>query len=462
MAYFTNRAIELEQKNGLRRRHGHLGTCKGAPSPECTRLGCCWSTTSSVPLNRTVGGATPTNRKRCKLTTRILVVGGGSGGTMTANNLTTKLYPEIVNGKAKITMLSNSPWHYYKPGSLYAAFNKFSKNEMRRKQRDLLRPEIDFHVDAVDNFEFAASRVQGRSGRWYDYDYLVISTGCLPAPERIEGLKEGGDHFYEYQSAVKLANKLRTIEKGRILVTVSFPKTPDVPHQCGIAPLETTLMADNLLRRRGVRDKVEILYTYPTVAQTVKDGLFLQETTSSVLPSMFDSMAIKYERSFTLDRVDPEAKVAYSEEGAAHDFDILMATPPIRAVDAVLNSGISMALAEEGWLPTDPETLKVRGLANAYVLGDTVDLRISKAGGAVHQQTPIVVNNVASEIRLGHPTDVYDGRVTAVAQMGLDNGMPLWYDYEHEVQPAPATKLGGLMRAGFNRSGYWAAVRGLI
>jgi sulfide:quinone oxidoreductase len=396
------------------------------------------------------------------VTTNILVVGGGSGGTMTANNLTMKLYPEIVGGKAKITMLSDSPWHYYKPGSLYVAFSRFFENELRRKQRNLLRPEIDFRVDAVDNFEFASSRVQGRSGKWYDYDYLVVSTGCLPAPERIDGLQEGGDHFYDYQSPLRLADKLQTIEKGRILITVSFPKTPNVPHQCGIAPPETTLMVDNLLRHRGVRDKVEIVYTYPTVAQTVRGGLFLQETTSKVMPSIFDSMGIKYERNFTLDRVDPEAKVAYSEEGTDHNFDILMATPPIRAVDAVVSSGISAAMDDEGWLPTDPETLKVKGLTNVYVLGDTVDLRISKAGGAVHQQTPVVVDNIASEIRIGRPTAAYDGRVTAIAQMGLENGMPLWYDYEHEVQPTPPNKLGSLMRASFNRGGYWAVVRGLI
>lgn len=55
----------------------------------------------------------------------IVIVGGGIGGTMTANHLVTKLYPEIRSGKVRITMLSNSPWHYYKPAFMYVAFDAF-------------------------------------------------------------------------------------------------------------------------------------------------------------------------------------------------------------------------------------------------------------------------------------------------------------------------------------------------
>ncbi len=35
-------------------------------------------------------------------TKRILVVGGGIGGTMTANNLVTKFYPEILSGEIEL------------------------------------------------------------------------------------------------------------------------------------------------------------------------------------------------------------------------------------------------------------------------------------------------------------------------------------------------------------------------
>ncbi|AKA26202.1 pyridine nucleotide-disulfide oxidoreductase [Pseudomonas chlororaphis] len=393
---------------------------------------------------------------------QIVVVGGGVGGTMVANQLVSKLYPEIQRGEVKVSLLSNSPDHFYKPAFMYVAFNLFFEEELKRPERSLLRPEIRFIVDEVTRFDFARQELRTRGGKRQGYDFLVIATGCLPAPERIEGLKEAGDHFYQYAPARQLAQRLSRIEKGRIFITVSFPQTPNVPHQCGIAPVETTLMLDDFLRRRGVRDKVEIVYTYPTTAQLLRNCLFLQRPTGEILPSLFEQKNIRFQRGFTLCKVDPDQRIAYSEEGDAQPFDILMATPPIRAVDAVLESGASQAPNREGWLPTHHETLQVYGLDGVYVIGDTVDLPISKAGGACHNQAPVIANNIAAEIRLGAPNAVYDGRVQAVAQMGLNAGMPLWYDYAHDVLPTPPHKLGGLLRNGFNRGLYWAVARGML
>lgn len=393
---------------------------------------------------------------------RIVIVGGGVGGTMLANQLVGKLYPEILRGEVSIILLSESPDHYYKPAFMYVAFNLFFKEELKRPERSLLRPEIDFQVEKVIRFDFNNQRLKTHSGKFFVYDFLVIATGCVPAPERIEGLKEAGDHFYQYEPARQLAQRLSTIEKGRIFITVSFPQTPNVPHQCGIAPVETTLMLHDFLCRRGVRKNVEIIYTYPTTAQLLRNCLFLQRPTGEILPGIFDKAGIQYRRGFTLSQVDPDAKIAYSHEGADEQFDILMATPPIRAVDAVLESGISQAPNNEGWLPTNHETLQVYGLKGVYVIGDTLDLPVSKAGGACHNQAPVIANNIAAEIRLGHPISAYDGRVQAVAQMGLNAGMPLWYNYRSDVLPTPPTKLGGLLRNCFNRGLYWAVARGML
>lgn len=393
---------------------------------------------------------------------KIIIVGGGVGGTLLANQLVTKLYPEINRGDVQLTLLSNSPDHYYKPAFMYVAFNQFFEEELKRSERSLLRPEIDFNVEEVTRFDFNAQALHTRSGKRYGYDYLVIATGCVPAPERIEGLKEAGDHFYQYTPARLLAERLSTIKKGRIFITVSFPQTPNVPHQCGIAPVETTLMLDDFLRKRGVRDQIEIIYTYPTTAQLMRNCLFMQRRVGDVLPGVFEQKNIQFQRSFTLSKVDPDARIAYSAEGDEQPFDILMATPPIRAVDAVLNSGVSQAQNHEGWLPTHHETLEVYGLENVYVIGDTVDLPISKAGGACHNQGPVIANNIAGKVRLGTNVSVYDGRVQAVAQMGLNAGMPLWYDYQVDVLPTPPTKLGGLLRNGFNRGLYWAVARGML
>lgn len=393
---------------------------------------------------------------------KILIVGGGTAGTMTANNLAKKLMPEIDKDEVEITLISNSKNHYYRPGAMYVAFGKSEGYEFVREQRSLLMSEIKFEVEEAVEIDTKNNFIKVKSGKKFDYDFLVLATGCEAAPERIPGLAEGGDIFYTYEGAMKLAKKFYKLEKGRVLVTVNFPKTPNIPHQCGIAPVETTIMLHDFLVERGIRDNVEIIYTYPTEAQAVTNGLFLQEPTSKVLPSIFDGAGIKHKTGFTLNKVDADKKIAYSQEGEEIEFDILMSTPPFVAVEFIRNSGLSKALDNEGWLPTDKKTLKVIGQNNIYTLGDTVDLPVSKAGGTIHNQTDVVADNIASELRHGYPTESYDGLVIAIAQMGLSCGMPLWYDYNEDVKPTPCSKLGSFVRKGFNKGIYWAAARGMI
>ncbi|WP_311044882.1 FAD/NAD(P)-binding oxidoreductase [Providencia rettgeri] len=358
--------------------------------------------------------------------------------------------------------MTDNPIHYYKPAFMYVAFNMFFKDELSRPERELLRPEIELVIDKVDSFNFKDKELYSINNKKYHYDYLVVATGCVPKPERIEGLKDIGNHFYAYDASRKLADQLSKIEKGRIFITVSFPETPNVPHQCGIAPMETTLMIDEFLRKRRVRDNIEIVYTYPTVSQLLRNCLFMQQPVCEVIPEIFTIKNIQAQRGFTLNKVDPDKKIAYSKEGDEQPFDLLISTPPITAVEAVINTGLSEHNNGEGWLPTDHETMQVYGIDGVYVIGDTVDLPISKAGGSCHNQAAIIADNICGELIYGYPAAIYDGRVQAVAQMGLTAGMPLQYDYKHDVIPTPPTKLGGLLRNGFNRGIYWAAIRGLV
>ena len=140
---------------------------------------------------------------------RILVVGGGTGGTSLASNLARRLAGEIRAGKSSITMLTASERHMYQPGLLYVAFGQMTPDQLYRDQAGLLESSIDFHVDPVVQFQLDKKQVKTQSGRTHEYDILVIATGSRIVPQEVPGLAEGAELFYTEDTALKMYTRLR-------------------------------------------------------------------------------------------------------------------------------------------------------------------------------------------------------------------------------------------------------------
>lgn len=96
---------------------------------------------------------------------RIVIVGGGTGGTILANLLAVKLHRDIVNNKVELLMISDSPVHYYKPAFMHVAFGSFFKQGLTPPQQSLIRPEIAFIVNRAEYFDLKQRHISTRSGK---------------------------------------------------------------------------------------------------------------------------------------------------------------------------------------------------------------------------------------------------------------------------------------------------------
>jgi sulfide:quinone oxidoreductase len=374
---------------------------------------------------------------------KILVVGGGMGGTILANNLARRLSGEIKAGKASITMLSASDKHMYQPGLLYVAVGKMMPDELYRDQVSLLESSITFRVDPVTKFNLKENNVVTESGKQYDYDMIVISTGSRAHAEGTPGLAENASQFYTEADAVKMFSALQNFEGGKVMVAVG------VPHKCPMAPLEITFMLADYFKERGIWDKVQLHYTYPI------GRVHSLEPVAKWAQPEFDRLGITYETLFNMKEVQPGKVI--SEEGTEEDYDLLITVPAHKGMQVIEDN----ELGAGGFIPTNRTRLNVEGYENAFVIGDTTNLPISKAGSTAHFEAEALAENIASTVKIGQPVRDYDGKVFCFIEAGEGRATYAMFNYQNPPDPKAPTKGIHWFKTAYNKM-YWASARGLL
>jgi sulfide:quinone oxidoreductase len=206
---------------------------------------------------------------------RIVILGGGTGGTLVANRL-----HRLLGEAAQITVVDRDDQHIYQPGLLFVPFGLAAGEGIVRSRRAQLHAGVDFRLAEIDRVEITKNTVYLEGGDALAYDVLVVATGAVLMPEETEGLLGPGWQervftFYSLEGALALQAALERLTAGRLLVNVI-----DLPIKCPVAPLEFCFLADWYLRRRGVREDVEITYATPL------DGAFTQPIASAQLDSL--------------------------------------------------------------------------------------------------------------------------------------------------------------------------------
>lgn len=375
---------------------------------------------------------------------KILIVGGGMGGTILANNLARRLTREVRAGKAQITMLSASDQHMYQPGLLYTCIGRMAPDELYREQASLLEPEIEFHVDPVVTFDLDGNSVTTKSGRNYGYDYIVIATGSRPASETVPGLAENSVNCYTEKDALEMFRQVRDFKGGNVGIVVG------VPHKCPMIPLELTFVLHDYFQDKGIADKTKFHYTYPI------GRLHSLENVGKWAAGEFAKMGVNTTTLFNMKEVDGN-KIVHSEEGEQLECDLLISVPPHKGMPVIEENGLGGA----GFIPTDRHSLLMEGRDNVYVVGDTTNLPISKAGSTAHFEAEVVAENLAGIVKFGEPVRDYDGKVFCFIEAGRDRATYAMFDYGHPPAPKAPNKAVHWFKMAYNQL-YWASARGLL
>lgn len=375
-----------------------------------------------------------------------MIVGGGTGGTMVANHLARTMRDEINRGEVNVTQVTDTADHVYQPAFLFVAINHARVKDYTRPQKSLLVPEINLLVDPAVKIDPSTNTVTIASGKTLPYDILVIATGSYPDFTTVPGLAEAADNFYTADGSEKLRGKLINFTGGTIITTI------DVPHKCPVAPLELIFILDDLYREMSIRDKVNLVYTYPI------GRLHSLEPVANWAAPEFEERGINSEIFFNVESVDPQKKVITTLEGSQVPFDILISIPAHRGAQVIQESGLG---DEDGFIPTHRHTLKAEGYENIYVVGDATNLPVSKAGSTAHYEADVVAENVLAELRGLTPTHFYDGKVFCFVEAGLNKATYVSFSYTEPPAPTSSTEMIHWFKLAFNEL-YWLSARGLL
>jgi len=354
---------------------------------------------------------------------RIVILGGGTGGTMVANRLRRRFDAD----DAEIHVVDRDDRHVYQPGLLFVPFGLTSLDEIVRPRTRQLRNGIVFHEREIDAVWIERDELLLDDGAILPYDVLVVATGSRLQPEETEGLtcpgwNERAFTFYTPVGAAALATALERFDGGRVVVNLV-----DMPIKCPVAPLEFAFLAEWYFRERGIRDRVDLVFSTPL------DAAFTKPVASEHLAGLLDEKAIELVTEFNAGEVDSDRGKLISYDGRELDFDLLV-TVPLHGGAAFIerSPGLGDAL---GFVPTDKSTLQSNARPNVFALGDAADLPTSKAGSVTHFEAEVLTENVARFLAGTELEPGYDGHSNCFIETGFHKALLI--DFNYETEPLP-------------------------
>lgn len=376
--------------------------------------------------------------------TKIIIVGDGSAGIMLANKLRFLLRPRETN----IAVIGKSTTHYFKSDGITIPVGLKRYRDSVKQTRFLLNHGVDYIEDEVANVNVEQRIVSGTSGRSYSYDYLVLASGTRFAYEDIPGYEGEAKHFYGLQESLNLREYLKTFRSGDIVVA-----QPDGPFQYPPGPFEFTMVLDEFLKRKGVRDKTNIHFLSPL------DRAFEIKNVSDHVESKFEDKKIDLVKNFKVSSVNAKNKEITSADGESVKYGLLVLVPPHKGQRYLASSGLA---GEDGFITVDKTKLNYKDYDDVFAIGDTANIPVAKSGASAKSQAEFLANRLAHDL-VGNPYDQeYGGDVYWTTMVGDDRALSLYFSYTKEPRVSFASKADYLLKWASSDTYFSGVLRGIL
>ncbi len=378
---------------------------------------------------------------------RIVIVGSGTAGITAAAQLRRAGRP------LRLTIVSPAERHYYQPLWTLVGGGLASFAETERRTADLIPPGVEWIRDRVTSFSPQDNGLTLASGRTLEYDALVVAPGIRIALEEVAGLKEALEEDprvwtnYLPEYVVKGPKAIAAVRSGNALFT-----KPASPLKCGGAPVKILFIAEESLRRNGVRAHTTVHYFNPD------QGIFGVPRYAATLERLRTERGIEMTGRMNLIEVRAHDGVAVFEnldDGSEREvpYALLHVSPPQRAPRFIADSPLAAPGAERapaertagarrrnlpqggdgGFVEVDPFTTQHVRYPNVFSVGDASSLPTAKTGAGVRKQVPVMVANLLAHLE-GEPLPKrYDGYTSCPLVVGHNRVVLAEFGYDGAI-----------------------------
>jgi len=381
---------------------------------------------------------------------QILIIGGGTGGIMTAAKLLKK------NKRLDVAVIEPAETHYYQPAWTLVGAGDYDYKKTGKPMKEVMPKGVTWIKGFATSFDPENNSVNTKSKGVITYDYLVVAPGLVMAPELIEGLPEAlerGIACSNYIDPKYTWKTLKEFKGGNAVFT-----QPATPIKCGGAPQKIAYLAADYFKKNNLANKTNVVFATPGSV------IFGVKPIRDTLMKVIGNYGIHFKPFYSPIKIDSDKKIVYFKHTDPNEnkciinednvlgeksspimdeiieipFDLLHLAPPQTAPKFVRNSSLTN---DAGWLDVDHHSLQHNTYPNIFGVGDVAALPTAKTGAAIRKQVPVVVDNIMKLIQ--HRTadnKKYNGYSSCPLVTGYGKMTLAEFDYDGNFTPDPKLK----------------------
>jgi sulfide dehydrogenase [flavocytochrome c] flavoprotein subunit len=325
---------------------------------------------------------------------RVVVIGGGYGGTIAAK------YVRMLDATIEVVMIERNKQYiscpfsnYYIGGlmkdlsTLTISYDKLAKNH-----------GIKMVYAEVTGIDAAAKTVVMGDGKTIAYDRLIVSPGVDFRTEEIEGYddKTAGlmPHAWKAgEQTILLRKQLEAMpDGGKVIISM-----PLVPYRCPPGPYERATLIANYLKTYKPKSKVVLLDANADVV--AKKPLFMKAWNTYYKDNM------EYVSGKKVTKVDAQNKTLFVEGIEDFKGDVVNFIPSQRAGRIAVVAGL--VGDDKNWCPVDTISFESKKQKDIHVIGDSSSAgAMPKSGYSANTEAKVCATNIVALMNGGEPVEL--------------------------------------------------------